>query len=344
MTVRVGFLGAGLIATFHSKLLRVADADVSWAGVFDPDTAKAQRFAAASGARLCGSEIEVLESCDAVYVCTWTAEHPGLVEAAAQRGLAVFCEKPLAVDLSTAQRMAAIVDRAGVTNQVGLVLRRSPAFGLMRALASDPDSGRPMNIVFRDDQYIPIQGLYGSTWRSDAMKAGSGTLLEHSIHDLDLLEWVLGPIVSVSARSASFHGFDGIEDSMAVSLAFANGAVGILSSVWHDILERPSLRRVELFCEKAQVTLHGDWWGPVEWLVAGQTARCADGAELEAEARRRGAVLGNPDKAFVEAVAAGTPAWPSFTEALRAHELVDAVYRSAAAAGTPVQPPSRGCR
>lgn len=340
MTIRVGFLGAGLIATFHSKLLRAADADVTWAGVYDPDTARAERFAAASGAGVCRSEVEVLDGCDAVYVCTWTAEHPDLVEAAAERGLAVFCEKPLAIDLATATRLVASVERAGVVNQVGLVLRRSPAFGLMRALAADPDSGRPMNIVFRDDQYIPIQGLYASTWRSDPMKAGSGTLLEHSIHDLDLLEWILGPIASISARSASFHDYDGIEDSVAVSLAFANGAVGTLSSVWHDILERPSQRRVELFSERAHVTLHGDWWGPVEWLVADSAARCADGVDLEAQAQRRGATIGNPDKAFVEAVATGNPAWPSFGDALRAHVLVDAVYRSAAAAGTPVQLPT----
>lgn len=336
MALRVGFLGAGLIATFHSKLLHVSGADVEWAGVFDPDTGKAERFATASGATVCSSEDQVLDTCDVAYVCTWTSEHARLVEAAVQRGLAVFCEKPLAIDLATAAQMAATVEQAGVTNQVGLVLRRSPAFGLMKALAADSDSGRPMSIVFRDDQYIPIQGLYASTWRGDVVKAGSGTLLEHSIHDLDLLEWVLGPIASVSARSASFHDLDGIEDSVAVSMAFMNGAVGTLVSVWHDMLERPSQRRVELFCERAHVTLRGDWWGPVEWLIGGSGWRCAEGDDLEAEARRRGAVLGNPDEAFIDAVATGKPAWPSFADARRAHVLVDAVYRSAAADGLPV--------
>jgi predicted dehydrogenase len=336
MTVRVGFLGAGLIATFHSKLLHVADVDVTWAGVFDPDTARAEQFANASGARVCSSEDEVLDTCDAVYVCTWTSEHPRLVEAAAERGRAVFCEKPLAVDLATADRMVNRVQQAGVINQVGLVLRRSPAFGLMKALAADPEGGRPMSIVFRDDQYIPIQGMYASTWRGDAAKAGSGTLLEHSIHDLDLLEWILGPITSVSARSASFHGLDGIEDSVAVSLAFDNGAVGTLVSVWHDMLERPSQRWVELFCERAYVALQDDWWGPVDWRIGDAGGHRAQGEELEAEAARRDALFGNPDAAFIEAVAAGTPAWPDFSDALRAHVLVDGVYRSAAAGGAPV--------
>jgi predicted dehydrogenase len=332
----VGFLGAGLIATYHSKSLRVSGADASWAGVYDPDPARAAAFAAASGATACRREDEVLDGCDAVYVCTWTAEHPRLVAAAAERGLAVFCEKPLAIDLATVATMVETVERAGVVNQVGLVLRHSPAFGLLKALAADPASGRPMNIVFRDDQYLPVQGMYGSTWRGDVAKAGGGTLLEHSIHDLDLLEWLLGPITSVAARSASFHEIAGIEDSVTVLLTFASGAVGSLTSVWHDVLERPSLRRVELLSERAHVTVDGDWWGPVEWQALGHELVRLDGDDLQAEAARRGAALGNPDGLFVAAVAAGKLAWPSFAAALRAHVLADAVYRSAAAGGVPV--------
>jgi myo-inositol 2-dehydrogenase / D-chiro-inositol 1-dehydrogenase len=336
MTVRVGFLGAGLIATYHSKSLHVAGADVAWAGVYDPDPERATQFALASGATVCGSEDEVLDSCDVAYVCTWTAEHSRLVVAAAERGLAVFCEKPLGVDLAAATEMVAAVDRAGVVNQVGLVLRHSPAFGMLKALAADRDSGRPMSVVFRDDQYIPIQGGYGSTWRGDVTKAGAGTLLEHSIHDLDMLEHVLGPVASVAAATSGFHEIDGIEDVAAVLLRFSSGATGTLQSVWHDVLERPSLRRVELFCERAYAVLEGDWFGPVEWVSTGSPPTRLDGAALVGEARRRGATLGNPDELFIEAVVRGEPAWPSFADALRAHTVADAVYRSAADGGAPV--------
>ena len=54
------------------------------------------------------------------------------------------------------------------------------------------------------------------------------------------------------------------------------------------------------------------------------------------EAGRRGAALGNPDELFIDAVVRGEPAWPSFADALRAHMLADAVYRSAADGGAPV--------
>jgi predicted dehydrogenase len=332
----VGFLGSGLIATYHSKSLHVSGADVAWAGVFDPDAERAQDFARASGATVCESEEQVLDDCDAVYVCTWTVEHPRLVAAAAERGVPVFCEKPLAINLELAASMTETVARAGVVNQVGLVLRHSPAFGLLKALAADPSSGRPMSVVFRDDQFIPVQGSYRSSWRGDVDKAGAGTLLEHSIHDLDMLEHILGPVAEVSARTAGFHDIPGIEDVATLSLRFESGAIGTLTSIWHDVLERPSLRRVELFCERAYAVLEGDWFGPVEWTTTGRPPERFDFGDLEAEAGRRGATLGNPDAAFIDAVSKGEPAWPSFADALRAHVLADAAYRSAAAGGIPI--------
>lgn len=337
MAVRVGFLGAGLIATFHSKMLRGSGEDVAWAGVWDPDRERRDRFAAASGATPCAGEDEVLDSCDAVYVCTWTSEHPRLVAAAVERGLPVFCEKPLATDLVGAEALAASVAAAGVTNQVGLVLRRSPAFGLARALVHDPEAGRPMSVVFRDDQFIPIQGSYASTWRADRERAGAGTLLEHSIHDLDLLEHVVGSITGISARSSSFHGLDGIEDSVSVLLAFAGGATGSLTSVWHDVLARPSSRRFEVFCERRWIAVEDDWFGPVTWQDGDGEPTTVCGGELLDACAARGVGTPNPDGDFVAAVRDGTPAWPDVQVALRAHRLVDAAYRSAGSGGAPVE-------
>ncbi len=337
VSVRVGFLGAGLIANYHSKSLRGSGTPAIWSAVFDPEPARAARFAEKTGALLARTEDEVIEASDAVYVCTWTSEHPRLVARVATAGKAVFCEKPLAIDLAGARAMTEAVQTAGVVNQVGLVLRHSPAFGMLRALVADTDAhGQPMSVVFRDDQFIPIQGHYGSTWRGDVARAGAGTLLEHSIHDLDLLEYVLGPVVSVAAMTSNRHGIPGIEDGAVLTLRFANGALGTLVSVWHDVLERPSLRRVEVFSERCLITVEGDWFGPVTWQATGRAEQRASEAALEDAARARGAVLGNPDGAFVTAVAAGQPAWPTFADALRAHELADAAYRSAASGGAPV--------
>lgn len=336
MTVRVGFLGAGLIAHAHAFGLVESGEDLAFAGVHDPDRDRCREFAAGWGAAACATEADVLDSCDAVYVCTWTSEHARLVNEACRRGLAVFCEKPLGFDARVASEMADAVAGAGVTNQVGLVLRHSPAFGLLRHLAHEPEAGRVMSVVFRDDQYIPVQGMYASSWRGDRARAGAGTLLEHSIHDLDILEHCIGAVASVAARSANFHGLDGIEDSVATVFGFAAGGVGVHTSIWHDVLERPSLRRVEVFCERRHIVLENDWAGPVRWITTGGDERVVEGDGLEQACVERGIGFGNPDGAFVRAVSTGSAASPCFADAVRAHRLVDAVYRSAATGGAPV--------
>jgi predicted dehydrogenase len=336
----VGFLGAGFIADFHRGMLDDALTDHTIAVVHDPDPAKATAFAEVTGARLAASEDEVLDGCDAVYVCTWTSEHPRLVQAAADRGLAVFSEKPLAFNLALARGMADAVEGAGVVNQVGLILRSLPSFRLLRHLLDHPDNGRVMTVVFRDDQYLPVQGQYASTWRGDRSRAGAGTLLEHSIHDLDILEWLLGPVGSVSARSACFHDLDGIEDLAVVNLVFESGAVGTLTSVWHDILARPSLRRLEIFCERAWFALEGDMSGPLRWERQNGDRGVVKGHELVEAADEVGAGWDNPADRFLRAVAEGTTTWPDFRSALRAHALADAAYESARFDGT-VRKPAR---
>lgn len=337
MSLRIGFLGAGLIATFHSKMLRVCGEDFERGGVYDPDQARAAAFAEASGHHLATTEDEVLDNSDAVYICTWTAEHPRLVRAAADRGLAIFCEKPLATSLESARGMADYVEQAGVVHQVGLILRRSPAFSLLRQMAHEPESGRIMSVIFRDDQFIPIRGHYSSTWRGDVDKAGAGTLIEHSIHDIDMLEWVIGPIDRVSARSAEFHNIPGIEDVVVATLSFADGTIGSLTSIWHDIDARPSLRRVEVFCERTWFSLEGDWFGPLRWTRQDGSEGALEGDELVALAQELHGEDLNPDGAFIRAATAKSNANPDFRTAVRAHEITEALYESARQSGVPVR-------
>ena len=338
MTTRIGFLGAGLIATYHGKSLHRSGTDHVIAAVYDPDRERAAAFAQASGATAMASEEAVLDAVDAVYVCTWTSEHPRLVDAAVARGLPVFCEKPLATSLEDARGMAEVVEAAGVINQVGLVLRSSPAFQELHHQLAHPGNGLVQAVVLRDDQFLPIQGMYESTWRADPERCGAGTMLEHSIHDVDILEWLLGPMSSVSARSTSFHGHPGIEDTVVASLAWPGGAQGSLTSVWHQLLERPSLRRLEVICERAFFTLEHDVVGPVTWTRAdGEHGSIEGDALFQAVTARHGGVYPNQDRGFVEAVARGVPGpHPDLRTAVRAHEVVDAIYRSAASGGDAV--------
>ena len=343
---RIGFVGTGVIAWAHAlgmqAMIRAGVVEGAVVAVHDLDAGRAAGFASANGASVAASVDEVVAGCDAVWVCTPTASHRAVVEAAAAAGVAVFCEKPLATDLTGAEALAAAA--GAVPAQVGLVLRFAPVFQALRHVVASGDIGAPMTAVFRDDQYFPVQGLYASTWRGDVAMAGGGCLIEHSIHDLDILRFCLGEVTELSARTADFSGHPGVEDCATVALQFASGASAQLVSVWHDILSRGSTRRVEVFCRQGLAWLDNDFLGPLhvetsagrgavsapDWVRDLPLGDDAVGLAVRAYAEA--------DRAFLDALAAGTPPEPSLAEAVVAHRLVDAAYRSAGAGGVPVRP------
>ncbi|HVV37062.1 MAG TPA: Gfo/Idh/MocA family oxidoreductase [Acidimicrobiales bacterium] len=335
MTIRLGFYGAGLISGVHTWMLRDVDVAHKIVAVCDPDRERASVMAQRFGADVV-DEDALLDMVDAVFITTWTAEHERLVAKAAAKGRAIFCEKPLAFDAAAATRMAETVEAAGVVNQVGLVLRTSPAFRVLKQLVNDPRAGKTIAVVFRDDQYIPNQGFYASTWRVDSSLAGRGTLLEHSIHDVDMLQWIFGPVAAVSATCRYHHGYDRIDDLAAARLEFANGTVVQLTSVWHDILERGSLRHVEVFCDHLYVKLEGDRLGPVRWQFTGEAEHVVDGEDTLAFLHAAGDDMPSLEQDFLAAVRDAGAATPTLRDAIAAHQIVDALYASADGGGNVV--------
>jgi predicted dehydrogenase len=350
--LRVGFVGTGLIAWAHGLSLKaMIDGGVVEAGitaVHDQSERRAQGFADVLGAddvAVVADAAEVARRCDAIWVCTPTSGHRGAVDAALAAGRAVFCEKPLDVDLERATGLVEAVDAAGVAGQSGLVLRSAPVFRALRDLVRGGTLGAPMAAVFRDDQYFPIQGTYGSRWRADAAQAGGGCLIEHSIHDLDILRYCFGDVESVVARTANHAGHPGVEDTAVVTLSFASGFEAQLTSVWHDILSRGSTRRLEVFFRQGMVWLDDEFRGPLHvQTTAGTEVRACPSppwvdalplADDELGLAVRAYV--EADRTFLDAVTAGASPEPGLDVALEAHRLVDGAYRSAALGGAPIE-------
>lgn len=351
--IRIGLVGCGHIGTVHALALQqLTDAeliDARLTATFDDDAERAAKVARRHGGEPYETLEDLLDVVDVVWVCTWTAAHLAAVVAAADRGLAIFCEKPLAPDLATATRVAAALER--VPHQVGLVLRWAPVFRILVQAVASGEHGRVLAAVMRDDQYFPVQGLYGSTWRGDVEHAGGGTMIEHSIHDVDLLRWTLGDPVEVSARTASRFGYAGIEDTAAATFTFADGAVAQLTSVWHQVLSRESSRRLEVFCEKAVLWTDDDNLGPLhvqtdtgEELVGSEPPSWTSRFTLPPVYATALAQYAEPSKAFLDALArldrptepnAAAVGHPRAGDALAAHRLVDLVYCSAADSGRP---------
>ncbi|MCL4414481.1 MAG: Gfo/Idh/MocA family oxidoreductase [Actinobacteria bacterium] len=387
-TIKVGILGCGFIGTVHAFALQalvaggLVDAEVVAFGDSDPVKARGLAELHGTGAAVHVDDVRGLVSAsDAVWVCTPTSNHLELVARVAAAGKAIYCEKPLAPDLPTAEALVAAAQRAGIPHQVGLVLRSAPGVtATARALgvespsrftvpeaplepvervgesweaggrdlwevATEGGQARVMAAVLRDDQYFPTQGIYGSTWRSDVDISGGGTLIEHSIHDLDLLTWLLGPAETVSARTGNFAGHPGIEDLASVTISHAGGAVSTLVSVWHGMLTRPSTRRLEVFCERAHLVLEDEHVGPLRVELDTGSEDVGLLAEARAVLERLGTVeelrvpllsYAMADGSFLRSVAEGSKPEPGFEVGLQAHRVADAAYRSAAMGGVPV--------
>jgi predicted dehydrogenase len=350
--LRIGFVGTGLIAWAHALGIKAmidgGVLDASICAVADERERRARGFADTVGSAdtvVLAEPREVARHCDALWVCTPTGAHRAGVDEAVAAGTAVFCEKPLDRDLARARDLVDAVVASGVPSQSGLVLRSAPVFRGLRDLVEGGTLGEPMAVVFRDDQYFPIRGTYASQWRADVEQAGGGCLIEHSIHDVDIMRFCFGEVASVAARTANHAGHTGVEDLASVSLTFTSGLEAQLTSVWHDIMTRGSTRRIELFCREGMVWLDDEFRGPLHVQTSGgsEVRACPSPtwvdelplADDEVGLAVRAYV--EADRGFADAVLEARAPQPGLEVALEAHRLVDAAYRSAAAAGARVE-------
>ncbi len=94
------------------------------------------------------------------------------------------------------------------------------------------------------------------------------------------MQWLCGPVDSVSGTVREVHGYPRIDDVAVARLDFANGAVASLTSIWHDITDRPSLRNIEIFCENLYIHLDGEATSPLTWQFTGEPVQTSEGDAL----------------------------------------------------------------
>lgn len=357
--IRVGLIGAGLIGQTHSMMLRfIADQteqSVRIVSVADVAHLQAERLTAHwPGARAVDSAAQIINdpAIDAVWICTPTALHRDAVVAAARAGKNIFCEKPLAMASGEAVEMAQAIAAAGVMSQVGLVMRFSPVFTVIREMLKEPNVGRILSVAMRDDQDFPTRGVHNSAWRNDPSLTAGGTLIEHSVHDFDLLTWMFGPVARLYCRTRTVSGAPGVEDFGATTMEFAAGFHGQLTSIWHKMIGRPSNRRLEVFAENLYVATDSDAMGPITFQ-RGAAATEETISESDVMARFGEIIVRErpylapmkdffaipyalEDATFVAALKGVCNPDPEFAAGVAAQRLVEAAYASARAA-TPIE-------
>ncbi len=203
--LRIGLLGAGRIGAMHADLLQNQVADVAVTGVFDVVPEAARRVADEVGAPVCDSAEALIADpgIDAVAIATSTDTHVDLMVAAAGAGKAIFCEKPVSLELDEVDRALAAVEAAGVPLHIGFNRRFDAGHAAVRQAVVDGTVGdvRQVRITSRDPEPPPISYI----------EVSGGIFRDMTIHDFDMARFVTGsevievyeggPVRDVGARA-----------------------------------------------------------------------------------------------------------------------------------------------
>jgi predicted dehydrogenase len=165
---------------------------------------------------------------DFVLVVSTSYAHAEQVVAAAEAGLHVFCEKPIALTLEDADRMIDAVESAGVVNVVNYSMRYIDAYLKIRELIDSGEMGQLLSICHFKTRAF---GLYGAGARHRAVlepEESGGWTVHHACHDIDFLHWINGPIAQVYATTQTTVPDKDSEEVVLGSVVFENGASGLI--------------------------------------------------------------------------------------------------------------------
>lgn len=192
----IGVIGCGRIGRMHASMLAAEIRGFDLAAVADAVPAAAEGVAAATGSRVATIQDLLADaSVDTVAICSSTDTHVDLIVAAAEAGKAIFCEKPISLDLAEVDRAVAAVERAGVPAMIGFNRRFDPGHRSVRDCVAEGGVGdlHVLRITSRDPappppEYVAVSG---------------GIFLDMAIHDFDMARYVVGSeVVEVFARGA----------------------------------------------------------------------------------------------------------------------------------------------
>ena len=220
----IALIGAGGIGRPHAERM-LRHPDVSLAGIADP-TPAGKAFAESIDAPWFADHRELLDQHKpgAALVATPNASHAAIGLDCIARGVAVLMEKPVTDTLADGERLCAGAEAAGVPLLVGHQRRHSIRVRTAKAWMNEGRIGRPV-AAHAMATWLKPDDYFGMAWRREP---GGGPVLINLIHDIDILRHLIGEVASVQAvTSNAVRGF-AVEDTAAVLLRFAGGALATL--------------------------------------------------------------------------------------------------------------------
>jgi predicted dehydrogenase len=229
---RCAVIGASMVGQTHVRVLSQQLPNAKLVAVCDlnPDRAKATlEKHNVIGVPIYKDQAEMhsKEQLDVVHIATPSGIHLPPAILAMENGCNAIVEKPLEIRLDRIDRMNEVAQKLGRRLAYISQNRWNEANRALKTAASEGRFGRVawagcFTPWYRPDKYYEEGGWRG-TWYMD----GGGAIMNQSVHAIDLLQWIAGPVVRVSAYSASrIHAKIEVEDTLSASLRYANGAFG----------------------------------------------------------------------------------------------------------------------
>ena len=320
MTLKFALLGAGRIGKVHARAIS-GNPDAELALVADAVADAAKAISEQYG---CGvstiDEIAADPTIDAVIICTPTNTHADLIEKFARARKAVFCEKPVDLDVARAEACLKVVRETGAKLMLGFQRRYDPHFSAVKKAINDGRIGdvEMIQIVSRDPGAPPM----------DYIKSSGGIFRDMTIHDFDMARFLLGeePItVYATASVLTDKAIEGVDfDSASVTLTTASGKHCTISNSRRATYGYD--QRVEVHGSKGTIAVENQRPVTIELATAdGFTRPALHDFFMTRYVEAYAAEIA----AFVSVVKDGASPSPSGEDGLRALMLADAAFRSA---------------
>jgi predicted dehydrogenase len=259
-SVRIGIIGMGNIGKHHATYLlegNVSGAELTAVGSTSPD--KLGDYAT-KGVKVFGDALELLHSktVDAVIIATPHYQHTTLGIAALAAGLHVMVEKPISAHKADAERLISAHQKNPKLIFGGMFqLRVEPRYEKIRALIHSGDLGEIVRVNWVNTDWFRGDAYYASSaWRATWKGEGGGVLLNQCLHNLDVLQWLLGMPTRVRGfcQLGRFHQIE-VEDNVTAYLEWPNQATGVFVS---STGEAPGVNRLEIVGTRGTLILeHG---------------------------------------------------------------------------------------
>ena len=226
--IRIALAGCGRISRNHFDAIEKIDG-LELAAVCDIVPERAREAGERYNVPWFESFDEMLASvrCDGVALCTPSGLHPRHGIAAARAGKHVICEKPMAISLEDADELVRECDEAGVQLFVVKQNRLNPAIQLLKRAVDRGRFGRiylaNTTVRWTRPQEYYDQAPWRGTWEFDG-----GAIMNQASHYVDLIQWLVGPVESVMAKTATLARRIESEDTGVAVLKFRSGALGVI--------------------------------------------------------------------------------------------------------------------